>query len=146
MFTPSREYTRDEKLWLVLTCANALYGTMYLWGGESPFGFDCSGWVQELLRVVGLDPPGDQGAQGLYRHFRDKQVDYLRAGCVTFYGSSVNDITHVAFALDDISIIEAGGGGSKTTNAEAAHRAKAFVRIRPFTDRTNCVAIVDPFL
>ena len=31
-------------------------GTPYVWGGDDPSGFDCSGFVLECLKSVGLLP------------------------------------------------------------------------------------------
>ncbi|GAB4304197.1 MAG: C40 family peptidase [Candidatus Bipolaricaulota bacterium] len=36
----------------VLAIAQQLVGVPYLWGGTSPFGFDCSGLVQRLFHLV----------------------------------------------------------------------------------------------
>jgi cell wall-associated NlpC family hydrolase len=121
-------------------------GKPYIWGGDDPInGFDCSGFVQELLASVGMDPPGDQNAQGLFDHFQDKSTPNVqKCGSLVFYGKSVTKITHVAMMIDQYRMIEAGGGGSSTTSAEAASAKNAFVRIRLINRRPDIVAVLYP--
>ena len=39
----------------------------YRWAGDDPMaGFDCSGYLQEVLASVGMDPRGDQTSQALH--------------------------------------------------------------------------------
>ncbi len=118
----------------------------YMWGGDDPIkGFDCSGLVQELMDMLGLDPKGDQTAQGLYDFFKDKSKNTLRTcGTLAFYGKSDKELTHVAMFMDDETIIEAGAGGSHTLTAEDAANQNAFVRLRPFNKRKDLVAILTP--
>lgn len=118
----------------------------YMWGGDDPIkGFDCSGLVQELLSMIGLDPIGDQTAQGLFDYFKENSKEGPRdTGTLCFYGASLQKITHVALMLDTVTIIEAGGGGSKTTTPEAAAAQNAYVRLRPFNHRKDLVALVNP--
>lgn len=118
----------------------------YKWGGDDTIkGFDCSGLVQELLAMIGLDPAGDQTAQALYDHFKDKSNEGRRGvGTLVFFGKSVSRITHIGLMLDEHTMIEAGGGGSKTTSLEAAAQANAYVRLRPFNRRSDLVAVLNP--
>ena len=138
--------TSEEKRFAALCYLWTLLGAPYDWGGEDPQGFDCSGLAQEFLRSVGMDPPGDQGAQGLYRAIKAHQIfETPHSGCLLFYGSDVTNITHVAIAWTDELMIEAGGGGSRTTTPAAAHSVSAFVRLRPIDRRKDLVAVCDPF-
>ena len=117
----------------------------YRWGGDDPFaGYDCSGFLQEVLSSVGLDPRGDQTANSLYIHFKKNgESDRLQAGSLCFFGTIYN-ITHCAFAIDGFRMVEAGGGGRKTTTREAAQRQNAFIRIRPIGSRKDLVAAIYP--
>lgn len=120
----------------------------YRWGGDDPIkGYDCSGLVQELLAMIGIDPKGDQTAQGLYDHFNstsDVNKLNMTTGSLCFYGESTSKISHVGMILDDDYMIEAGGGGSKTNSLDDAAAQNAYIRIRPFTTRRDLVAVLTP--
>jgi cell wall-associated NlpC family hydrolase len=118
----------------------------YKWGGDDPIkGFDCSGFVQECLAMVGLDPAGDQTAQGLHDYFFNKALmNEPGCGSLCFYGSTIRKITHVSIMLDETLCIEAGGGGSKTNSAEDAALQNAYIRVRPHDKRKDLVAILSP--
>ena len=119
-------------------------GLPYLWGGDDPLrGYDCSGFVQELLMASGIDPIGDQTAQGLYEWFYARHVSRgAQLGALAFYGG--DRVTHVAWCLSDRLIIEAGGGGSHTKNKEDAANQNAFIRIRPLARRSDLKAVFMP--
>jgi cell wall-associated NlpC family hydrolase len=120
-------------------------GLPYRWGGDDPMdGFDCSGLVQEVLQAAGIDPPGDQTAHGLYTYFKTMGLRSGRElGALAFYGSR-EKITHVGFCLDSRSMLEAGGGGSKTTSLEGAAKQNAYIRIRPIEGRKDLVTCIVP--
>jgi len=127
--------------------AKSFIGVPYIYGGQNPaFGVDCSELVQEILRSIGLDPKGDQTAQMLYDYFQlnGHVTDSPKPGALLFYGQSAEKITHIAFAISDNQLIEAGGGDSTTTSLEAASHKAAFVRIRPVTHRKDLIAILYP--
>ena len=108
-------------------------------------GYDCSGFIQEVLASAGLDPPGDQTAQSLFEHFsKDGRWNRYQAGSLAFYGKDARHVTHVAMMIDKYRVIEAGGGGSNVTNTQAAARADAFIRVRHISHRKDLVAVLFP--
>ena len=124
-------------------------GIQYKWGGENSIsGFDCSGFIQECLRSVGLDPPGDQTANALYKYFSVKEngLAYLHParGALAFYGRPER-IIHVALCINHQQMIEAGGGNSQTVNKSMADEQDAFIRIRPYRNRQDFVGLIKPF-
>lgn len=126
--------------------AMSFVGLPYRWGGDDPIGgYDCSGLVQEILASVGLEPPTDLTAQGLYHYFKNRtQSDRIGAGALAFYGKSIDAISHVALCIDHFRCIEAGGGGRATTTEDQAERDNAFVRIRPIKKRPDLIAVLMP--
>lgn len=117
----------------------------YIWGGDDFEGYDCSGLVQELYAMIGMDPRGDQTAQALYTYFQPRSIPHKKGvGALVFYGKSTLRITHVGMMIGEESMIEAGGGGSRTNNSSDAARDNAFVRVRPIDRRSDIVAVLYP--
>jgi cell wall-associated NlpC family hydrolase len=125
-------------------------GKPYIWGGDDPIiGYDCSGYVLELMYSAGQVPRDvDMTAQQLFNYFEKGRAVYSTApkfGSLVFYGKSVTRIKHVAFALDGYRVIEAGGGDRNVKTAEDAAVRNACVRVRPVDHRNDRVAVLKPF-
>lgn len=136
----------NREQWRAL-CEREL-GKPYLWGAEGPEAYDCSGFVQFALQPLGLDPNGDQTAAGLYRFFdsgrsTEVTVGQSRLGDLVFFGSD-ESISHIALAWGEEMMLEAGGGGRKTTSVAIARQQGAEVRIRPIARRSDLVGILRP--
>jgi len=88
-------------------------GVPYLWGGESPFGFDCSGFAQAALEFMGVRVPRDadmQCAVGQRFEGDPRPGDLLFGGDRTVDEPEVvrlTSITHVAISLGGTEFIHA---------------------------------------
>lgn len=119
----------------------------YRWGGNTPLnGMDCSGFVQAVLASIGMDPPGRDTAQSLYAFFSINGIIVPKPvpGALLFYGSAIDRVNHVAFAINEHLMIEAGGGDQTTLTKEVADKQNALVRIRPYNRRLDIVKICLP--
>lgn len=121
-----------------------LWDRPYIWGGEGRIGYDCSGFVQALLRYGGVDPKGDQSAAALYTHFKKEGMVWEPArGALAFFGKKTN-ISHVGWCIDRLSMIHARGGGSHVKTAIIAKQLNASVQITPIKYRPDLVATFMP--
>jgi len=67
----------------VLGIASGLSGIYYRWGGTTPAGFDCSGFVQYVYRQVGVSLPRTAGAQRAATQY----VSNPQPGDLVFFGT-----------------------------------------------------------
>ena len=101
--------------------ARRFLGTPYLWCGTTPFGFDCSGFVQRIYSMLGVLLPRDayQQAQSPLGTF--SPAPPLKAGDLVFFcGQSdprERGITHVGMALNTKRFIHAWGQAGVVTTA-----------------------------
>lgn len=93
----------------IVTVAKELLHTPYLWGGKSPFGIDCSGFVQIVYKVNGVRLPRDayqQAEIGEGLSF----IEEAEPGDLAFFDNAEGKIIHVGIVLEDNYIIHASGG------------------------------------
>ncbi len=132
--------------WFINT-ALAYLGKPYIWGGDDPSGFDCSGYVVECLKTAGLLPEkADLTADLLLLRYNESQCKLPSSGCLLFWLNEESKAFHVGICLDEYFQISSSGGTSATTDARKAWSQNAFVRIRPIRYHSSRHVIADPFL
>jgi len=89
-------------------------GVPYLWGGRTPYGFDCSGLSQAFWESLGVIIPRDADQQ---RDAAEPVNGPARAGDLHFFKASRTGeaITHVGIALDATHFLHASGAAGGTT-------------------------------
>lgn len=98
----------------IIATAQKQKGVPYVYGGTSPKGFDCSGFIYFVFKEFVTDIPRASRVLGTYGHpvAREK----IRPGDLLFFatGSDPKQISHVALYLGQNSIIHAASAGPKT--------------------------------
>lgn len=98
--------------------AYAQLGTPYLWGGDGPGGFDCSGLVQAAYASTGIRLPRTAQAQfDAAPHVPAGQPP--QPGDLVFFGSDTAHVDHVGIVVSAEKMIDAPHSG-------------ALVRVEPY--------------
>ncbi len=79
----------------------------YQWGGKSPFGIDCSGFVQMVFKINGYRLSRDTAQQ--VKQGKAVDIKDIQAGDLVFFKNKEDKIIHVGLFLGEDKIIHASG-------------------------------------
>lgn len=104
------EYTSEAAQRLLNEAARYL-GTPYVWGGYSPSGFDCSGFVSYCLTHSGVRNTGRLTAQGLYDICTPVSQSEAQPGDLIFFTGTYDagvPVTHIGIYVGNGQMIHCG--------------------------------------
>jgi len=123
---------------LVMRLTRPWLNAPYLWGGRTPLGVDCSGFVQVIFKLMGIDLLRDvklQAGQGI----KIKSLKDSRCGDLAFFRNNKKKITHVGILVSPSQIIHASGrvridniDEKGIINVETGNRSHVLVVIRRY--------------
>jgi len=93
----------------VLEVAFSFEGTPYVWGGSSPSGFDCSGYVSYIMAKHGIVLP--RTAAAMFRSVDKIESDELQPGDLVFFTTYKPGASHVGIFVGDSTFIHAPASG-----------------------------------
>jgi gamma-D-glutamyl-L-lysine dipeptidyl-peptidase len=104
---PRKRLSPDETAAL----AKRFLGLPYRWGGRSPFGFDCSGFVQTVYHLSGIELPRDSGLQMAAGGLVEVPAGAERTRDLVFFGKKGEPVSHVGMMLGPKEFIQAAPRG-----------------------------------
>lgn len=89
----------------IITTAKKYIGVPYKWGGTSPSGFDCSGFVQYVFKAHGITLP--RTSQQQYKVGTAVSKANLKPGDLVFFNTSGSGVSHLGIYIGDNQFIHA---------------------------------------
>lgn len=114
----------------VLAIAQDLLGTQYVWGGSTPEGFDCSGFIYYVFNKAGMKM-GRYSSEGYYN--RSYYVNDPQPGDLVFFENTYKrGISHMGIYLGNNEFIHASDTGVTITNLDNSYYKKHFEGFKRF--------------
>ena len=97
----------------IVATAKKYIGVPYVWGGESPKGFDCSGYVQYVFKMHGISL--NRTTETQYKHGSYVSKSNLKPGDLVFFQNTYRaGISHVGIYIGNGQFIHASSSKGVT--------------------------------
>ena len=105
-FVDNRDLSKRQK---VLHYCRILMGSPYLWGGKTPFGYDCSGLIQSIYKMVEINFSRDTSDQIQDSRFSSISINDAQPGDIVFFDFDNNGVDHVGIWYGDDMVVHCSG-------------------------------------
>lgn len=120
---PYESKPQDKKITIkskeeIVEIAKQYLGFPYKAGGNSPEGFDCSGFTQFVYKKLGYNLPRTTTDQ----YFLLEPVKIPKKGDLVFFAIYKNQVSHVGIYIGDLKFIHAPRTGKSVEIADLTNR------------------------
>lgn len=123
--------TNLEKYNEVITLANSLLGTPYMYGGNSVNGFDCSGFVNYVYSNAGFSITR-KSSLDYFMNDTTIVANPVPGDVVFFKNTYIPTISHMGVYIGDNQFIHAGSNGVEVSNLSYDYWDTRFVAFKRF--------------
>ena len=110
--TPSVAALKGTSGSSIVATAKKYIGVPYLWGGVTPGGFDCSGFVQYVYKLHGIQLPRTSSQQ--YQTGKSVSKANLQPGDLVFFATSFGSVNHLGIYIGNNQFIHSGSSTGVT--------------------------------
>ncbi|MBX9974474.1 LysM peptidoglycan-binding domain-containing protein [Cytobacillus firmus] len=126
----NNEHTDNGAASSVLAEAQKHIGVPYQWGGQTPSGFDCSGFIYYVLKQTG-SKMGRYSSEGYYS--RSFYVNTPQPGDLVFFENTYKKgISHLGFYVGNNKFIHAGSSGVEVSSLDNSYWKSHFDGFKRF--------------
>ncbi|KMY53020.1 peptidase P60 [Bacillus sp. FJAT-27231] len=116
----------------VIAEAKKYIGTPYKWGGTTPRGFDCSGFIQYAHKQVGLSLP--RTAAQMYQKGSVISKSELEPGDLIFFSTYSKGASHVGLYIGDNEFIHSASKGVRIDKVSNSYYQKRYLGSKRIVD------------
>ncbi|MGG0178552.1 SH3 domain-containing protein [Gottfriedia acidiceleris] len=99
----------------LITLSKKYSGVPYVWGGETPTGFDCSGFISYVFKESGMSLPRTNVAGYWYNNSNLKTVDDFQPGDLIFFQNTYTyGPSHMGIVINNNEFIHASSSSGVT--------------------------------
>lgn len=110
----------------ILNLAMKQQGVPYVWGGSTPNGFDCSGFIYYVFKNNGYNI-GRTSVAAYRAQAQSVSASSLRAGDIVFFQNTYKQgVSHAGIYIGGGQFIHAGSSGVQITNVQDSYWSKHF--------------------
>jgi len=103
-------------------------GVPYVWGGSTPRGFDCSGFVQYVYREHGVDLPRTSRQMAHAGRAAGLKIGSLREGDLMLFRGRGGVISHVALYAGNNRILHSSSSGKGVRYDDLSSKRGSYYR------------------
>ncbi|MCQ6279179.1 C40 family peptidase [Bacillus sp. EB600] len=127
--TPAPVVSTASKVQAVISEAQKYIGTPYLWGGTTPAGFDCSGFVNYVFNKVGVSLPRTVASQWT----ATDPVSAPSPGDIVYFETYQTGPSHNGIYIGNNKFIHAGSSGVTTSDLTTTYWKTKYLGARSST-------------